>query len=340
LGYLQHPDMVNNHLVFCAEGVVFITTVSSLSNDDPPKEQEQNANTNTPPNNTIPNMLPAVKLNSSVGNVLDPKLHPSLSYLAYTATYSGRRDVYLLMDLRGGGPQSAGAIRLTFWDISMGVSGLIGWWGNALVFWALSNQVSLPDYCLYVLYLDDHYFWNVDTTADTADNSNTQQQGGDEKQKPPGMPTSATTTTGSTTTTGTSTSWNGSGLRGMTIMATTTTASSCALIPFHSVKPLMWPVMRTVGILSVTHNPPRRFGMLVVRRKIYGRIVIMPIKRLDYGWMTMMMMMDITRVLPRVPKSTWSDTNSFYRIEDILILIIMTTTRRRIRIRISGDPIV
>ncbi len=223
-------------------------------------------------------MLPAVKLNSSVGNVLDPKLHPSLSYLAYTATYPGRRDVYL-MDLRGG--RQSAAMRLTFWDISTGVSGLIGWWGNALVFLALSNQVSLLDYRLYVLYLDDHYFWNVDTTADTADNSNTQQQGGDEKQKPPGMPTSATTTTGSTTTTGTSTSWNGSGLRGMTIMATTTTASSCALIPFHSVKPLMWPVMRTVGILSATRNPPRRFVMSVARRKICGSIVTMPIKRLD-----------------------------------------------------------
>ncbi len=127
LGYLTLPHLVKNQLVFCSQGDVFIT---SLQPSGP---------------------LPATKLTTTVGNVLDPRLHPNLRYLAYTATYSKRRDIYLL-DLQGGSP----AVRLTYWDTAAGVDGLIGWWGeSSLVFRALSNEVSLPDYRLYVLHLDD-----------------------------------------------------------------------------------------------------------------------------------------------------------------------------------------
>jgi hypothetical protein len=139
LGYLQMPHLVQNRLVFCSQGDVFMTTVQpqKLQNQQQQQQQQQ--------------QIPATKLTTTVGNVLDPRLHPNLRYLAYTATYSGRRDIYLL-DLQGGSP----AVRLTYWDASMGVSGLIGWWGeSALVFRAHSNQVSLPDFRLYVLHLED-----------------------------------------------------------------------------------------------------------------------------------------------------------------------------------------
>ena len=126
LGYLRQPNIHNNNLVFCSEGDIFVTTIS--------KDSKQ---------------LSATKLTKTVGNVGDPRLHPSMRYLAYTATYSGRRDIYL-MDFQKGGP----AIRLTYWDLNSGVSGLIGWWGNDLVFRAMSNEVSLRDYRLYVLHLD------------------------------------------------------------------------------------------------------------------------------------------------------------------------------------------
>ena len=130
LGYIQMPHLVKNQLVFCSQGDVFITHIDPNHRSQP---------------------LPATRLTHTVGNVLDPQLHPTLRYVAYTATYSGRRDIYLL-DLQGG----KAAVRLTYWDSSVGVSGLVGWWGtSALVFRAMSNEVSLPDTRLYVLHLED-----------------------------------------------------------------------------------------------------------------------------------------------------------------------------------------
>lgn len=125
IGYLAHPHVVNNNIVFCSEGDAFVTTIGKTRQSS------------------------AVKLTKTIGNVLDPKLHSSLRYLAYTATYTGHRDIYLMDLVR---PQSA-AIRLTYWET--GVHGLVGWWGNSLVFRALSNEVSLPDLRLYVLHLDN-----------------------------------------------------------------------------------------------------------------------------------------------------------------------------------------
>jgi C-terminal processing protease CtpA/Prc len=131
LGYIQMPHLVQNQLVFCSQGDVFTTRIDPKNPSKP---------------------LSAARLTTTIGNVLDPRLHPTLRYVAYTATYSGRRDIYLL-DLHGG----KAAVRLTYWDASVGVSGLVGWWGtSALVFRALSNDISLPDTRLYVLHLEDN----------------------------------------------------------------------------------------------------------------------------------------------------------------------------------------
>ena len=145
LGYFKDPNIVNNTLVFCAEGDVFVTSLNREDNSG--------------------QIMPATKLTTTIGNVLNPKLHPSKRYLAYTATYSGRRDLYL-MDLEG--PRSS-AMRLTYWDVSYGVSGLIGWVGNSLLFRAMSNEVSLRDYRLYLLNLDNRLF--PPTSGDDGDDT-------------------------------------------------------------------------------------------------------------------------------------------------------------------------
>ena len=134
LGYLQKPHVLDDHIVFCSEGDIYVSTIPKKEGSHP---------------------FPATKLTTTDGNAQDPKLHPSKRYLAYTATYSHRRDIYL-MDLLQ--PRSA-ATRLTFWDSSVGVSGLIGWWGqNSLVFRAISNEASLPDQRLYILHLNSYLF--------------------------------------------------------------------------------------------------------------------------------------------------------------------------------------
>jgi hypothetical protein len=130
LGYFKNPHIVNNYVVFCSEGDAFLARV--------PKESHGKA-------------FSASKLTNTVGNVMDPKLHPSLRYLAYTATYTARRDIYL-MDLLA--PRSP-ALRLTFWDNNFGVSGLVGWSEDSLIFRAASIDASLPDERLYTLYLNN-----------------------------------------------------------------------------------------------------------------------------------------------------------------------------------------
>jgi C-terminal processing protease CtpA/Prc len=136
LGYLQHPNIYNNTLVFCAEGDVYLTNIEDWSS-----QQQQSRR-----------RMPAMKLTTTVGNAMDPKINPTFPYwLAYTATYSGRRDVYLL-DLRGA---RTPALRLTYWDTSSGVHGLVGWMpdGQSLLFSARSTNVSMPDERLYKIQL-------------------------------------------------------------------------------------------------------------------------------------------------------------------------------------------
>ena len=154
VGFLTHPHLVDNRLVFLSEGDVYVTQLSS--NSDP------NSDSNT---NTFDSMISASKVTTTIGNIIDPKWHPTLPLIAYTATYSGRRDVYL-MDLSSSGNEMKKKslqvpIRLTYWDVGAGgVSGIIGWIStnndgnyNALVFRALSNDSSLPDNRLYIIHL-------------------------------------------------------------------------------------------------------------------------------------------------------------------------------------------
>jgi len=137
VGYLKNPHLADGRLVFLSEGDVFVTTLGDSA-------------------------MPASKVTTTLGNALDPKWHPTLPLLAYTATYAGRRDVYL-KDLSPSSMNKS-PMRLTYWDVSHGVSGIVGWiksdsgaeHADALVIRALRNDASLPDYRLYVIHLSDN----------------------------------------------------------------------------------------------------------------------------------------------------------------------------------------
>ena len=127
LGYLMQPNIVNDTLVFVTEGDLYIASMTAPT---------------------------AMKLTTTVGNVRTPILNPVFPYyIAFTATYTGRREIYL-MDLRRS-KRTQPAMRLTYWDSSTGVGNVVGWKndGMTLVFSATSREIGLPDTRLYTLTL-------------------------------------------------------------------------------------------------------------------------------------------------------------------------------------------
>ncbi|KAI2510074.1 Tricorn protease C1 domain [Fragilaria crotonensis] len=134
LGYLSQPNMVGPHLVFVTEGDLYYTQYSSTKR------------------------TAAFKLTTTVGNIRTPTLNPEFPYfVAYTATYTGHREVYV-MDMRPVKGYTQAAIRLTYWDTSHGVTSIVGWKdkGKTLVFAAQSREVGLPDTRLYEISLQSN----------------------------------------------------------------------------------------------------------------------------------------------------------------------------------------
>lgn len=151
LGYFQYPTIVNSTLVFSSEGDLYLTRVPTTTN-----------NTDSATSSTS---MPAMKLTTTVGNAIHPKLNPKYPHLlAYSATYSGVREVYL-MDLRGitndggmsirGVPGSPGgpALRLTY--TTGGINSVVGWDedGTSILYSAWGDQVGMWDVRLYRLRL-------------------------------------------------------------------------------------------------------------------------------------------------------------------------------------------
>jgi len=125
LGYLRQPDMVNDTLVFVSEGDLYWTRIGDR--------------------------MPAAKLTTTAGNVLTPKINPFQPHLiAYTATYHGRRDVYLL-NLQAGGT----AQRLTYWPSGSGVRSVTRWVDASTILFSASHLESnaLPDERVFQLSL-------------------------------------------------------------------------------------------------------------------------------------------------------------------------------------------
>ena len=145
VGYIQFPDIYNNTIVFCSEGDVYLTTVPTLDDEN----IKSSSSSLTP--------MPAMRLTSTVGNVLTPKLNPKYPYLlAFTATYTGHREAYL-MDLRYN-HRSNPSMRLTYMDSEAGVIRIVGWEddGESLVISAYSMDVSLPDVRLFKIGIIGH----------------------------------------------------------------------------------------------------------------------------------------------------------------------------------------
>jgi C-terminal processing protease CtpA/Prc len=133
LGFFMQPDHVGQHLVFVTEGDLYYTQLDF---------------------GETPSASAAMKLTTTVGNVRTPVLNPKYPYyVAFTATYTGHREVYL-MDLRPS-HRSQPAMRLTYWDTQSGISSVVGWKddGLTLVFAASSNEIGLPDTRLYEMSL-------------------------------------------------------------------------------------------------------------------------------------------------------------------------------------------
>eukprot|EP00977_Amphora_coffeiformis_P005655 scaffold1189_cov194-Amphora_coffeaeformis.AAC.12 len=121
--YLMQPDVNNRIVVFVSEGDLYVTKYDVKSKSSP-----------------------AAKITTTVGNVRTPRLHPDQPIVAFTATYQGRREVYL-QDLRGGG-----ATRLTFWDDPYGVPRVVGWKdAHTLIITARHTAVAMPDLRLFLI---------------------------------------------------------------------------------------------------------------------------------------------------------------------------------------------
>lgn len=144
LGYLTQPHFDHNRLVFISEGDLYytelppsLTSVTDGSVDD--------LVMSTP--------LSAMKLTTTVGNVNSPRLLST--GIAYTATYTARREVYFLNLTTSAAATRRAAQRVTYWESASGVRRIVG--GNAthLLMAAASQTVSLPDIRLFHVPLAD-----------------------------------------------------------------------------------------------------------------------------------------------------------------------------------------
>ncbi len=148
IGYLQYPHIFNNTVVFCSEGDMYLTSISASQGGESV-------------------VLPAMRLTSTVGNVNTPKINPKYPYLvAFTATYSGHRELYL-MDLRSN-HRSKPSMRLTYTDSEYGVVSVIGWEdsGTSLVYSAPNREVAMEDQRLYKIGIVQEVTDNNESTSD------------------------------------------------------------------------------------------------------------------------------------------------------------------------------
>eukprot|EP00547_Thalassionema_nitzschioides_P010376 CAMPEP_0194226998 /NCGR_PEP_ID=MMETSP0156-20130528/42631_1 /TAXON_ID=33649 /ORGANISM="Thalassionema nitzschioides, Strain L26-B" /LENGTH=1764 /DNA_ID=CAMNT_0038959467 /DNA_START=204 /DNA_END=5498 /DNA_ORIENTATION=- len=140
IGYLTQPNIVGRNLVLIAEGDLYWTQL-------PSSQQQQQPSMS---------MMPAMKLTTTVGNVQSPILHPTLPLVAFSATYTGHRELYLL-DLRENSNNDKrssleGAKRLTYTDT--GILKVVGWKDESTITISARNQkVGLPDTRMYTVTL-------------------------------------------------------------------------------------------------------------------------------------------------------------------------------------------
>lgn len=138
--------------------------------------------------NTTSAVFSAIKLTETIGNVLSPIISPLGDLVAFTATYTGSREVYILsLNPLHRGP----ALRVTYLETA--VERIVGWTsdGSALLIICSSLEASLPDSRLYKLYIkrpsttkkrmlsqedpleEDYYHYYQDDDGDFSFESNT-----------------------------------------------------------------------------------------------------------------------------------------------------------------------
>ncbi|MEM8712089.1 MAG: PDZ domain-containing protein, partial [Planctomycetota bacterium] len=110
LGYYREPTLHGNTVVFCAEGDLWVTQIDELG--------------------------PARRLTSHAGSERAPALSPDGTEVAFSATYDGPVEVYV-MPVRGGLPE-----RLT-WERESSM--VVGWTPDGDVLYSTSRYAGLPD---------------------------------------------------------------------------------------------------------------------------------------------------------------------------------------------------
>ena len=124
VGYLSQPHVHNDTLVFVSEGDLYVTSVRDYDGIGE---------------------LSAMRTTVTAGNIITPKIAPCGYLVAYTATYAGFREVYLV-DLRGNAP----AQRITYIDSAYGAMHVIQWNGNdEVIFSAYNTESAMEDSRLY-----------------------------------------------------------------------------------------------------------------------------------------------------------------------------------------------
>jgi len=123
-GYAMQPTCYDDQCIFVSEGDLFV------------------ANLKTP----APSV--ALRLTSGLGNELTPKISPDGKLLAFTATYTGHREAYIM---KLGGQNSTKATRVTYTESRAGISTISSWTedSSSIFVSALSLQSSLDDKRLY-----------------------------------------------------------------------------------------------------------------------------------------------------------------------------------------------
>lgn len=134
-----------------------IEDIAEDDGDDPETKQIGSTPTTKPtidPEETeedYEDTYPAMKLTETIGNVLSPIISPMGDLVAFTATYTGSRQVYIL-NLHPNKRYSS-VLRVSYLETS--VEKIVGWSADSTALYIISKslEVSMPHSRLYKLYI-------------------------------------------------------------------------------------------------------------------------------------------------------------------------------------------
>jgi len=154
-----HPEKSSSFATSTTFPTYFPTSASTASPTKDTTTEQPTSYPTTSPTNRIQKdftldstsvVFSAIKLTETIGNVLSPVISPLGDLVAFTATYTGSREVYILsLNPLNRGP----ALRVSYLETA--VESIVGWTsdGSALLIICSSLEASLPDSRLYKLYI-------------------------------------------------------------------------------------------------------------------------------------------------------------------------------------------